>query len=301
MQSDTYTPSNGRHLNYTYFKNETTTTPTLVFIHGLGSSQNFYYAIAKKLWNEGHQCLIFDNYGASLSPLSKEDEAMVASGEGLDAILLKSSMNDVLGLVQHLEIFSIVLVGHSMGAMIVNYIAGKLRDDPSMVYVEGAILLGPVHPGEGLIEVFDSRVATIQKEGNILAIANGVCENAVGRACSDLAKSFIRDLVMRQNVNGYIYNCKVISNASRESSKTNLFEREVYPNIPEIPIYILTGEDDKTAPWDTCVNVIVSGIKAYNSKLQVFKLGKVGHWPAVEDEPRVYTLIKNFMEVHKFA
>ena len=76
---------------------------TFVFMHGLGSSQNYYHGVAQVLVASGFRCITFDNTGAGRSPYTFVEQSVESMG------------NDVIGILDALEVEKAVFVGHSMG------------------------------------------------------------------------------------------------------------------------------------------------------------------------------------------
>ncbi|ODV61972.1 alpha/beta fold hydrolase [Ascoidea rubescens DSM 1968] len=265
-------------INYTFFKNANSSS-AILFIHGLGSSQNFYYSIAKKLSHQNnHSCIIFDNFGASSSSSNLDFENISQD------LTVESIKQDVVDLLLHLKIKKVILAGHSMGGMSVNYITATT---PNLDIV-GNILVNPVHPTPKLKEIFDSRINTLLKTNDISSIANGVAENAVGSNCLDIVKAFIRDLVSRQTIKGYILNCKIISHAATLTTQYINYYKQI-----KTPTLIIAGKEDLTAPWSGCVEVIAQNLGS--ETISVKQLEGVGHWAAVESDEKVYKLISDFV------
>ena len=82
---------------------------TLVFVHGLGSSQNYYYPILPSLTAKGFRCVVFDNYLAARS--FREDEWKQNPETSVAAI-----GKDVLGLLDRLQIDKAVVIGYRSGS-----------------------------------------------------------------------------------------------------------------------------------------------------------------------------------------
>jgi alpha-beta hydrolase superfamily lysophospholipase len=123
---------------------------TLVFVHGLGSSQNYYYPILPALTARGYRCIVFDNYLAGRS--FREDEWKAQPETSVKVIA-----TDVLGLMDRLRVQTGVVVGYSMGGMLPTYLAATAPER-----VVAGICIGPVHPSEQVAEVFKARVPVVQ-------------------------------------------------------------------------------------------------------------------------------------------
>jgi len=79
---------------------------TFIFMHGLGSSQNYYHAVVERLRANGFRCIIFDNTGAGRSPYTGEQASIQSLGD------------DVIGILDALNVPKAVVVGHSMGGYV---------------------------------------------------------------------------------------------------------------------------------------------------------------------------------------
>ncbi|KAG8406514.1 hypothetical protein J3459_019229 [Metarhizium acridum] len=111
---------------------------------------------------------------------------------------------------------SIVVVGHSMGAIIASELALHLE-------ILGVVLIGPVNPSAALADVFDARIKLV--------------ENATGPKATATQKAFIRALLLAQTAEGYKSLCRTIANAKRPR----------YEDI-KCPLPYHAGSHDKTAP-----------------------------------------------------
>jgi pimeloyl-ACP methyl ester carboxylesterase len=76
---------------------------TFIFMHGLGSSQNYYEAIATGLVSHRFRCIIFDTTGSGRSPYTQIEQS------------IESLSDDVIGILDALEVSKAIVVGHSMG------------------------------------------------------------------------------------------------------------------------------------------------------------------------------------------
>ena len=148
-----------------------------------------------------------------------------------------------------------VLVGHSMGGIVVAILAARYT-------FAGAILLGPVLPKPPLRNVFESRIEMIE-QGECISllwswkkrlrifldgmemVANTIPEVATGIKASPTQKSFIHALLLSQDPNGYIALCNSIIQA----------ERPVYMDA-SCPLLIFSGTDDKTCPMPDSLMIL---------------------------------------------
>ncbi|KAK5047818.1 hypothetical protein LTR84_006483 [Exophiala bonariae] len=263
---------NGHSLHYTDIaplsSSSTTSTPhVLIFIHGLGSTQNYYFPIFPHL--TAYRCIVFDNYGAGRSPYT-------ASTRKETSISLIA--NDVLGLLDHLGVQRAVAVGYSMGGMVPTYLASTAPDR-----IVGAVCIGPVHPSEAVANVFKQRVPVVQKDG-IEAMANSIPHGATGPKATATQKGFIREMLLAQDPDGYIANCRAIEHATPPA----------YADV-KCPVLIVAGDHDKSAPLAGCEYILGElGTPDERKRLEV--LTGIGHWHCVEAPDEVGTLVSRFVE-----
>jgi len=161
------------------------TLPPIVFIHGLGSSQNFYGAVCELL-KKTSVCIRFDTPGSGRSPFPGSVQSVETLTE------------DVISLFNLLGLENVVLVGHSMGGLVACNVAA--REDR----VKKLILIGPVHPTPETRNIFENRIRTLKEgicmivemadryEGGMDAIAETIPRSATGSRTTPLARSFIR-------------------------------------------------------------------------------------------------------------
>ncbi|PVH97210.1 alpha/beta-hydrolase [Periconia macrospinosa] len=252
-----------KRIHYTDLKPEKDgARETFIFVHGLGSSQDYYLAVAEGLRSHNFRCIIFDSTGAGRSPYTQIEQSIQSLGD------------DVIGILDALQVSKAVVVGHSMGGIVGAHLAAERGDR-----VVAAVLIGPVYPNPDMIPVFEKRIETVEKDG-MEAMANTIPNAALGSKASLLAKGFMRELLMGQNPAGYCSNCRVIINAQP-------------PNYGKIavPVLILAGEEDKSAPLKGCQKMFEE-MGTTEKKLEVMK--GVGHWHCIEAFEEVGQKILDF-------
>ncbi|KAH0598878.1 hypothetical protein MHUMG1_02990 [Metarhizium humberi] len=240
--------------------------PILLLIHGLGSSNSFYASIIPGLVQKGFSCLAFDTPGSASSPYRGSD----SDGEEIcgAAVALIAALE--------LDVKRIVVVGHSMGAIIASELALRLD-------ILGVILIGPVNPSAALADVFDARIKLVENEG-MEGVANVVPFAATGPKATATQKAFIRALLLAQTAEGYKSLCRLIANAKRPR----------YEDI-KCPLLIIAGSHDKTAPLTGSQDILNSwGVEAGLKRIEI--LAGVGHWHCIEAAPEVEDLVGAFVE-----
>lgn len=119
-----------------------------VFIHGLGSSQNYYHPVIPFL-TTSHRCIAIDTYGSGRSRFTGLSQS------------IETIVDDIVKVMDSLKISKAVLVGHSMGGTTVLQFAAKYCDR-----VVAVVAIGPVHPSPSTGQIFEKRIQVVS-EGKI--------------------------------------------------------------------------------------------------------------------------------------
>ncbi|KAL3474213.1 Alpha/Beta hydrolase protein [Aspergillus californicus] len=235
---------------------------TFIFTHGLGSSQNYYFPVLPNLTSK-HRCITPDTYGSGRSTYTNQ------------SVSIASIAADVIGVLDALNVPEAVVVGHSMGGLVVTLLGSEHADR-----VTAVVAIGPTHPSETLTSVMQKRSETAA-EGGMEPLANSIPYQATGSAATPLARSFIRELVLGQDHKGYAALCQAIANAPAID----------YSTI-RVPFLLIAGEEDKSASMEGC-QYIFDHVSCENKKMEVLK--QVGHWHCIESPEEVGMAIADFV------
>ncbi|KAJ5156215.1 Alpha/beta hydrolase fold-1 [Penicillium capsulatum] len=274
---------NSHRLNYADSHPDGPPTPsglTLVFVHGLGSSQNYYFPVIPHL--SSHRCITVDTYGAARSPYTGE------------AVSIPGIAEDVIGVLDALKISKAVVVGHSMGGLVVTELGARYPDR-----IQGVVAIGPTHPSDTLVSVMGKRAETVlegiydstgrnsSSADCVLAgmepMANTIPTAAVGSQSTPLQRAFIRELLLGQDARGYAALCRAIASAP----------------VPEYaavraPFLLIAGAEDKSAAIEGCKHIF-EHVSSQKKSMEV--LTGVGHWHCLEAGDEVGALIARFVEI----
>ncbi|OQD66967.1 hypothetical protein PENPOL_c004G10802 [Penicillium polonicum] len=238
------------------------TSLTFIFIHGLGSSQNYYYPVIPHL-TKHHRCITIDTYGAARSPYTN------------DTVTIPGIAEDVIGVLDSLHVSKAVVVGHSMGGLVVTELGARYPDR-----VQGVVAIGPTHPSDTLVTVMNKRSDTVLESG-IEPMANTIPFGAVGSRSTPLQKAFIRELILGQDPKGYAALCRAIAAAKPPD----------YAAV-KAPFLLIAGEEDKSASMEGCQHIF-DHVSSKQKSLEVLK--GVGHWHCIEAADEVGGLIAKFV------
>jgi pimeloyl-ACP methyl ester carboxylesterase len=137
---------NGKSLYYTISGLDQVAKATVVLIHGLGSSSSYYFPVIPYL-TPSIRCIAIDIAGSGSSNLGSSEQSILSIVKDIVSQL------DALGIKD-----KVVVVGHSMGGIVASQLAAYHSER-----VSGVVLIGPVHPGDALSEVFKSRIEVVKR------------------------------------------------------------------------------------------------------------------------------------------
>ena len=224
--------------------------PAVLMVHGLGGTSNFYQVQAQALADR-FQVIRVDSAGAGRSPVA-------------DGISIGSHADDLAALLDQLGVSGATVIGHSMGTLVVRTLAAR---HPALV--SRLVLLGAVaEPADAARQAQRDRAATLRRDGTA-AVAPGVVANALSettRQDKPEVAAFVRELIMRQDPEGYARNCEALAAATDPG-----------PVDPGLPLLLITGSDDKTGPPE-----VSQAIAAAHGSATVAVIAGIGHWTALE-------------------
>lgn len=237
--------------------------PAVLFVHGLGGTSNFYQVQADALVDRC-QVIRVDSAGAGRSPVT-------------EGISVSSHADDLAAVLDALGVESASVVGHSMGTLVVRAFAAR---HPNRV--RSLALLGAVRePAEAARQAQRERAATLREKGTA-PVASGVVANALSattRSERPEVAAFVRELVMRQDPEGYARNCEALAAATDPG-----------PVAPSLPLLLITGDDDKVGPPEASRELADA-----HGGATVEILPGVGHWTTLEAAGPVTDLLLKFI------
>ncbi|MBT6442553.1 MAG: alpha/beta fold hydrolase [Alphaproteobacteria bacterium] len=234
----------------------------MIMIHGLGGSSNAWMPQCSVL-SRTHKIIRPDLEGSGRSP---------AKGK----ISIASFMKDVFSIMDKLEIKSAHFLGHSLGTVICAHMAAK---SPSRV--KSLALLGPVaEPPQPARQAIRDRAALARKEGMvpIADVLVQVSTSAETKASKPAVAALVREIVMRQDAEGYARTCEALA-----AAKAADFSKIKCPTL------LITGDEDGVAP-PAAAKAMAKAIK----KSELLLLSGCGHWTPIEKPTEVNDALLNF-------
>ncbi len=234
----------------------------LLMLHGLGGTSNVYTP-QMTLLAPRFRVIRPDLPGSGRSP-------------ALPGLTITMLIDTVLRSLRVMGVEQAHLAGHSMGTILCQHIAAQ---QPSLV--KSLVLLGPVlAPPEPARKAMRDRGAKARAEG-MAGIADAVVTGATSgdtKNSNPVAIGFIRELLMRQDPEGYAGNCEALAGAGAA-------------DIAQIRCrtLLVTGDEDAIAP--------PSNVRAMAQQIpgaRVVVLNRCGHWNTLERAAEVTAELKDF-------
>jgi 3-oxoadipate enol-lactonase len=216
-------------------------SPAIVFVHGLGGTSNVWHA-ARTTLSRFHRVVTYDLSGSGRSDRSPREYS------------IEGWVEDLSGLLDELNIPAAVIVGHSMGTVIVQQFAARYPQKTTALVLAGALTeLGP--PGK---EAFTSRAEAVEKEG-MIAIADTVLGGALspGTRERNLALSgLVREVLLSNDPACYAGHCRALMKGSARSAQEKI----------TAPTLLVVGDQDPVTPL-SLQKQVASAIK--NTQIRV--------------------------------
>lgn len=234
----------------------------MIMVHGLGGTSNAWYPQVGML-SRTFRVIRPDLEGSGRSPVKGKTS-------------METFARDITKIMDKLSIRSAHFLGHSMGTIICQHIAAKA---PSRV--KSMALLGPLaEPPEPARGALKDRAALARKEG-MTPIADTLVQVATSadtKAHQPAVAAFVREIVMRQDAEGYARTCEALA-AAKSADLAKIKCRTL----------LITGDEDGVAP-PAAVQKLGKAIKG----ARVVVLNGCGHWTPVEKPVQVNEALLNF-------
>ncbi len=235
----------------------------LVMIHGLGGTSNTFTPVIEGIGRQ-MQVIRPDLPGSGRSPTSGR-------------LSIEDFADGVARAVAALGVGRANFAGHSMGTIVCLHIA--LRN-PKLV--KSLALLGPLlAPADAGRQGLRERAATARAQG-MQPIADAIVQASTAAATrreQPVAIALIREMLMRQDAEGYARACEALADAAP-------------PDVVPIkcPALLLTGDEDAIA---TATGMRAIGARLAGSRTRV--IAKCGHWATFERPKETASALEEFL------
>lgn len=237
--------------------------PPVVFVHGLGGSANVWHGVMQAM-KQHHHCVAPDLRGHGRS-------------QGKGRFSVEAWAKDIEGLVHHLELPTVTLVGHSMGSLIVQYLAERNPDLCDHL----ALLGGISYFQPPTAEAYRERADLVERDG-LDPLVDDWLEGAVSpqsHAVHAGMVGLLRELFLRNEPEHYAKSCRALAKAPK-------IRRD---EIGQATL-LITGAHDRSTPL-----AMTEELKRSIPVSHVEVLADVGHWLTLEDPGAVAARILQFL------
>jgi 3-oxoadipate enol-lactonase len=235
----------------------------VVLVHGLGGTGNVWMA----------QVPVLARYFSVVRPeLSGSGRAPLRG-----PVSVAEHVEDVLAAMAVTGVETAHFVGHSYGTVLCQHLAARYPEK-----VRSLALFGPIRqPADAARQALRDRAAVARDRG-MVGIADATVQmgtSAETKAHRPEIAAFVRELVMRQDPEGYARTCESIAAI-------------VPADVSHIhcPTLIVTGDEDNTSPPAAARAVADSLAGA-----RFVVLGRCGHWTPLERAEQVTELLIEFL------
>jgi 3-oxoadipate enol-lactonase len=238
--------------------------PVLVFINSLGTDSRIWHHVLPKL-SDGFTLLTYDKRGHGLSDLGNPPYSVA------------DHVTDLIGLLDHLGLSSVIICGLSVGGLIAQ---GLYEKRPDLV---SALVLSNTAHKIGTADMWASRIAAVEQNG-IGSILDSVMERwftASFRVPDNAAYKAYCNMLVRQPDSGYSGTCAAIRDADFTEAAGKI----------AVPVLCIAGREDGSTPPE-----VVRSLADLIPKARYEIIEGVAHIPCVEAPAAYAAVIRGFIE-----
>ncbi|KKC33915.1 3-oxoadipate enol-lactonase [Devosia psychrophila] len=238
--------------------------PAIVLVNSLGTDARIWDQVVA-LMSGYYRILSYDKRGHGLSDAPPGDYA------------LEHHVDDLAGLLQHLDINHVAVVGVSVGGLIAQAFALRHPDRLS------ALVLCDTAAKVGDETMWNSRIAAVRENG-----IGSLAETIMARWFTE---SFRRDrreelagwqnMVLRMPLDGYAGTCAALRDADLRGSIAAI----------TTPTLVVVGDQDLSTPVELVRDM---ANRIADSRFEI--IGDCGHIPSIEQPHALVSLITAFLE-----
>jgi 3-oxoadipate enol-lactonase len=235
----------------------------VIFVHGLGGTSNVFTPQVMALGSR-YRTVRPDLAGSGRSPAG----GSLSIGGFADA---------VVRLARGLGVERAHFVGHSMGTIVCQQVA---VNEPRLA--RSLALFGPLlAPPDPARQAMRERAAKARADG-MAGIADAILQGATSgdtKANNPVAAALVRELLMRQDAEGYARSCEALAGAAAADVRRIA-----------CPVLLVTGDEDGVAS--------PSNVRAMAEQIngaRVVVLNRCGHWTTLERAAECSAALKELL------
>lgn len=249
------------------------TGPYMIMTHGLGANTNVFHPLME-LFSSDYTVVRFDWPGCGKSSLSKSGTA----------ITVPSLLKVLNGVIEHLEIDSAILLGHSLGGVVSMHFA---VDHPERVKGLAVVGAGRTRAPESPLKAATLAYALDARERGIWQVVDKRVEGNIPWEVGSplLARALLRAITSVTSPEGYAQICEAMCDSSHKD-----------PDYSKIscPTCVVGGEFDLIAP--ATVAKELAGLIGEHGTRPILRILKTGHMMNIEDYEGVAAAVREMLE-----
>jgi 3-oxoadipate enol-lactonase len=238
--------------------------PVVVFVNSLGTDSRIWHHVVPKLADD-YTILTYDKRGHGLSDL------------GSPPYSIADHVADIAGLLDHLGLTKVIIVGLSVGGLIAQ---GLYATRPDLVK---ALIFSNTAHKIGTAEMWAGRITAVEK-GGISSILDAIMERwftPAFRSPDNAAYQGYCNMLVRQPVSGYAGTCAAIRDADFTEEAKRI----------AVPVLCVAGSEDGSTP-----PAVVKSLADLVPGARYEVIDAVAHIPCVEAPAAYAALIRDFLE-----
>jgi len=239
--------------------------PPIAFVHGLGATSNVWHAQRTTL-SKYYRVIVYDRSGCGRSQKAH-------AGYSIDGWA-----DELAGLLDYLAIPSAVVVGHSLGSMVVQRFAGKYAARTRALVLAG----GEAELTAQAKQILTERARSIEADGLLSAAGpwlTGVLSSATREANPVLA-GLLREMFLANDARTYAHQCLALRDGVVRGDHASI----------RCPTLLTVGDQDLVTPlsWQ---QQIAAGIA--NSRIRI--IPNTAHMTMLECPAVFNTVLLDFL------
>ncbi|MEO1238499.1 MAG: 3-oxoadipate enol-lactonase [Pseudomonadota bacterium] len=235
--------------------------PPVLLLNSLGTDLRLWDGVLPNL--SGHRVIRMDTRGHGLSD---------APGGPYDLVALTT---DALGLVRHLGVARLSVIGVSLGGMMAQFMAATAPD------LVDRVVLSNTAPRMGTQQLWADRTRAVNADG-LDSIADAILERWFAPAFrTDDTIGLWRNMLTRTPDLGYMGCCAALADADLG---------DIVPQIA-CPALVIAGAEDGASPPD-----LVRPLAAAIPDARYHEMAGVGHLPMIEAPDSFAALVRDFLK-----
>jgi pimeloyl-ACP methyl ester carboxylesterase len=239
--------------------------PPIVFVHGLGATSNVWHAQRMAL-SKYFRVIVYDRGGCGRSQRAS------------DGYSVEAWADELAGLMEYLGVPTAVVVGHSLGSMVVQRFAGKYPNRTQALILAG----GEAQLEPAAKKILTERARDIDAKGLVAVVdawLAGVLSAATREANPGLA-GLTREMFLANDARAYALHCLALRDGDVRGDHRHI----------ACPALLTVGDQDLVTPlgWQRKIAAAIA-----NSRIRI--IPNTGHMTMLENPAVFNAVVMDFL------